>query len=211
MQVHVVLRVGLEVFAVVVDRHLRQRQPAVVRFALVAQQRNALPREVLEQRREAGVVDHDELLVGAAQAHADVLPHLDGHGAGLHRRDDALARRRQPGGLLGAVDGEAGGPRHVPRELLLQRDGHTLLVIEGREVGVVDIDRQHLEVLAPGGCHERGRRIVQVHVRVDLRNAGVVRHRVAGLTGGVGGEENRPGQQDGNGEGKRSHRDSSFR
>jgi hypothetical protein len=113
-------------------------------------------------------------------------------------------RGRQPCRLVGAVHREAGGPGHVLGELLVQRDGHALLLGQRREVGVVDVDRQHLEVLALCGLHEGRVGVVQVLVDVDLRDAAVVGHRVAGL-GRLRGEKSRPGKQGGNGGDKVAH------
>ena len=149
VQVHVVLRMRLEVLAVVVDRHPVQRQPAVVRLALVVEQRDARGLHVVEHRLQARVVQHHELALRIAQRHAHVLPHLDAHRAGAHLLVDAALGALEPAGRLEVGHREGAREGHRRRGTRVQRDGHAELVVDGREVRVVDVDRQHLEVLAP--------------------------------------------------------------
>ena len=54
------------------------------------------------------------------------------------------------------------------------------LALDPREVAIVDVDRQELEALLAGFLDCRGIVDVEVNVRVELRHAREVRHRVGG-------------------------------
>jgi len=180
LPVHVVLRVVPEVFAVVLGRHLLERQPAVVRLALVPDQHHVARFERVEQRLDAGVVDHHQPSLRVALRHADVLPHLDAHRAILQRRIQPVQGRRDPGRLQQVVGAEAGDPAHGGRMLVVQLAGHALLLLQRREHRIVDVDRQRAEIGLARQFQERALlQAVQVQVGVDLGHALVILHGVA--------------------------------
>eukprot|EP00754_Rhynchopus_humris_P044993 Rhum_TRINITY_DN4547_c0_g1::Rhum_TRINITY_DN4547_c0_g1_i1::g.14773::m.14773 len=171
VQVHVVLRVLLEVVAVVVHRHLLHGQPAVPRLAAVPDQRHPTVAQVAEDRVEERVADHQEGAVLPPLLHADVLPHLHPVCPGGQVGLDALDRLLDPPRLLEALHGEGRAPldaavaRGAGQPLLL-RDVRPL--VEG-DVGVDGHDA--VEAHLGGRLAERGALDVVVRVRVDLLEA----------------------------------------
>ena len=193
---HVVLRVPGEVLAVAADRHGVERQPGVARLALVAEHGHAALLEPVEQRIEAGVVDHDRAAVGIAMLHADVFPELDGHCALGQGRVESLLHPGEPAGLVAAGGVEGGGEGDAVGIGARERCRVALLHGDRREVAVVDVDRQDAEAVLLRLRGEHRHVAVQVHMRVHLLDGGEVTLRVAGrggLAGGRGKQESAGG------------------
>src|SRR5689334_22943078 len=70
-----------EIAAVVVRRHLVQREPAIERFALVRNQGNAELFDMRHDTVKSRVVEKDVLAVLIPDDHANVLPNFYGNGA----------------------------------------------------------------------------------------------------------------------------------
>src|SRR5262249_35168611 len=137
MQMHVVLRMRLEVLAIPAHRHPLERQPTVARLGLMAEQHQMLTIEVRNDRLEQQVMRHDIAAVHIAELHADVLPDLDPDRALRNGCIDVPHYASTPAWVLKSRHREGGGERHATWITLAQRYGIQLLVANWRVVGGV--------------------------------------------------------------------------
>src|ERR1700736_2023290 len=157
-----------EVFAVRVYRHLLKGQPTVQGLSLVPEQHDMIALEFRKEGLEARVIGHNVATVRISEAHADVLPDFDAHGTLLQRAIELLQRCWGPAWRLEVLHGKGGCESYAARVTPQQRDGCALLFGDGREVWIVDVYGQDAEVILDRLRHERARRAVHMHVRVDL-------------------------------------------
>jgi hypothetical protein len=189
------MRMASEVVAIALRRHLRQRQPGVARLGLVAEQHPAVALDRVEQWAQSRIVDQHRGASPVAQPQAEVLPDLHALGA---KRPGVLQMRprgRRPARRFETGQREGRDPRDFAGVRLRQRHRVALLLFDGREIGVVDVDGQQLEAVPPGQRHEARQGAVQMHVGVDLRHAGEVGHRVADRLAGLHRTRQEPSQQ----------------
>lgn len=106
VQEHVVLGMLAKILLVIVHRHPGNRQPAIVRLALMSDEYPVALADEIEHLVELRVIDHDQAALRVAKLHADVLPHLDGDRAGGKRGIELCDRLLLPTGVVPAVHGE---------------------------------------------------------------------------------------------------------
>jgi hypothetical protein len=74
-----VLRMLPEVIAIIVSSHVLKRKPAIFRFAQMSDNRDLPFGEHFKDRIKLRIIDHDQLVVFIAIAHADVFPDFHGN------------------------------------------------------------------------------------------------------------------------------------
>ena len=175
MQVHVVLRMLAEILLVVIDRHLVEGQPAVVRFSLMSDQHSMLLPDEVEHRIEFRIVDHDQTAVRVAKLHADVFPYLDADRAVRECLTELADHPLLPIRLVPALHRE--GRRISDRRGMTgdQRLRDSRLLGQRREVRIVDIDGEQPKMVGLRLIDERRVRRIDVHMNVDLVDRGKIR------------------------------------
>jgi hypothetical protein len=173
--------------AVVFGRHLIQGQPAVFRLALVGDQGQVRLDHKGDDGIETRIINKDVMAPGVGLDHADVLPDLDRQRATGLLVGQVPVDGVRPAGRAEALHGKGRREVEVRRVAGLEHVRDLGLGHQGREVRIVDIDRQKLEIVRAGQFQERIVADIIVHMGVELMDPGEIRQGVRAVIGGLGG------------------------
>ena len=172
----------------------------------MSQQHDVVAFHARKDRRETRIIEHHVTSIGIPKAHADVLPDLHPHGALLDCAVHLLERLIGPVRRLKILDGEGTGEGYPAGITSLESDRVALLFGERRKVRIVDVDGEDVHVVGHGLRHEPVAAAVDMHVCVDLLNAGKVGGRVVLIAGSGARCERAPGRHQERGERRRAAR-----